>query len=95
MFISNEATYGEIRFCYILAKLAKYGSLYYKLIKPKHCPIVFLLRYLREQLDKENSRCKENGEKENERLREEVGTKACIVGKIVRSRKKWTGHISE
>ena len=26
-------------------------------------------------------------------LREEVGTKACIVGKIVKSRMKWTGHI--
>ena len=26
-------------------------------------------------------------------LREEVGTKACIVGKIVKSRVKWAGHI--
>ena len=26
-------------------------------------------------------------------LREEVGTKACIVGKIVKSRMKWAGHI--
>ena len=26
-------------------------------------------------------------------LREEVGTKACIVGKIVTSRMKWTGHM--
>ena len=26
-------------------------------------------------------------------LREEVGTKACIVGKIVQSRMKWAGHI--
>ena len=26
-------------------------------------------------------------------LREEVGTKACIVGKIVKSRMKWTGHM--
>ena len=26
-------------------------------------------------------------------LREEVGTKACIVGKIVRSRMKWAGHM--
>ena len=25
-------------------------------------------------------------------LREEVGTKACIVGKIVKSRMKWAGH---
>ena len=34
---------------------------------------------MREQLDKENSRCKESGEKENERR--EVET--CLVGKIV------------
>ena len=26
-------------------------------------------------------------------LREEVGTKACTVGKIVKSRIKWAGHI--
>ena len=26
-------------------------------------------------------------------LREEVGTKACIVGKIVNSRMKWAGHM--
>ena len=26
-------------------------------------------------------------------LREEVGTKAFIVGKIVKSRVKWTGHM--
>ena len=26
-------------------------------------------------------------------MREEVGTKACIVGKIVKSRTKWTGHM--
>ena len=26
-------------------------------------------------------------------LREEVGTKACIVGKIVKSRMKWAGHM--
>ena len=26
-------------------------------------------------------------------LREEVGTKACIVGKIVKSRTKWAGHM--
>ena len=26
-------------------------------------------------------------------LREEVGTKVCIVGKIVKSRMKWAGHI--
>ena len=26
-------------------------------------------------------------------LREEVGSKACIVGKIVKSRKKWAGHM--
>ena len=26
-------------------------------------------------------------------LREEVGTKACIVGKIVKSRMKWAGHV--
>ena len=26
-------------------------------------------------------------------LREEVGTKACIGGKIVRSRVKWAGHM--
>ena len=26
-------------------------------------------------------------------LREEVGTKACIVGKIVKSRMKWAGHL--
>ena len=25
--------------------------------------------------------------------REEVGTKACIVGKIVKSRMKWAGHM--
>ena len=27
-------------------------------------------------------------------LREEVGTKACIVGKIVKSRVKWAGHMA-
>ena len=27
------------------------------------------------------------------RLREEVGTKACMVGKIVKSRMKWAGHM--
>ena len=26
-------------------------------------------------------------------LREEIGTKACIVGKIVKSRIKWAGHV--
>ena len=26
-------------------------------------------------------------------LREEVGTKACIVGKLVKSRMKWAGHM--
>ena len=26
-------------------------------------------------------------------LREELGTKACIVGKIVKSRMKWAGHM--
>ena len=26
-------------------------------------------------------------------LREEVGTKACIVGRIVKSRMKWAGHM--
>ena len=26
-------------------------------------------------------------------LREEVGCKACIVGKIVKSRMKWAGHM--
>ena len=26
-------------------------------------------------------------------LREEVGTKACIVGKIVKNRMKWAGHM--
>ena len=26
-------------------------------------------------------------------LREEVGTKVCIVGKIVKSRMKWAGHM--
>ena len=26
-------------------------------------------------------------------LREEVGTNACIVGKIVKSRMKWAGHM--
>ena len=26
-------------------------------------------------------------------LREEVGTKACIVGRIVKSRLKWAGHM--
>ena len=26
-------------------------------------------------------------------LREEVGTKACIVGNIVKSRMKWAGHM--
>ena len=26
-------------------------------------------------------------------LREEVGTKACIIGKIVKSRMKWAGHM--
>ena len=26
-------------------------------------------------------------------VREEVGTKACIVGKIVKSRMKWAGHV--
>ena len=28
-------------------------------------------------------------------LREEVGTKACIVGKIVNRRMKWAGHMIE
>ena len=28
-------------------------------------------------------------------LREEVGTKACIAGKIVKSRMKWAEHRSE
>ena len=27
------------------------------------------------------------------RIREEVGTKVCIVGKIVKSRMKWAGHM--
>ena len=27
-------------------------------------------------------------------LREEVGTKACIVGKIVKSRRKWAGLLT-
>ena len=26
-------------------------------------------------------------------LRDEIGTKACIVGKIVKSRMKWAGHM--
>ena len=26
-------------------------------------------------------------------MREEVGTKACIIGKIVKSRMKWAGHM--
>ena len=26
-------------------------------------------------------------------LRKEVGTKACVAGKIVKSRMKWSGHI--
>ena len=26
-------------------------------------------------------------------LRDEVGTKACIVGQIVKSRMKWAGHM--
>ena len=26
-------------------------------------------------------------------LREEVGTKACLIGKIVKSRMKWAGHM--
>ena len=26
-------------------------------------------------------------------LREEDGTKACIVGKIIKSRMKWAGHM--
>ena len=26
-------------------------------------------------------------------MREQVGTKACIVGKIVKSRMKWAGHM--
>ena len=26
-------------------------------------------------------------------LREEVGTEACIVGKIVKTRMKWAGHM--
>ena len=29
-----------------------------------------------------------------EDLREEVGTKACIGGKIVKSRMKWAGHMT-
>ena len=46
------------------------------------------------QLDKENSWCKDSGEKENERhLGKEVRTKACLVGKIVKSRMKWAGHM--
>ena len=28
-----------------------------------------------------------------EDMREEVGSKACIVGKIVKSRVKWAGHM--
>ena len=28
-------------------------------------------------------------------LREEGGTKACIVGKIVKSRMKWAGHMKD
>ena len=37
------------------------------------------------------------GENENERsdLREEVGTKDCVVGRIVQSRIKWSGHNNE
>ena len=56
------------------------------------CPNVNNINYnMREQLDKEN---KESGEKENEKpKREEVGTKACIIGKIVKSRMKWAGHM--
>ena len=43
-------------------------------------------RVMREQLDKENSQCNQSREKENERpiYREEVGTKACVVSKIVK-----------
>ena len=44
----------------------------------------------REQLDKKTSRCKESGEKDNERHKRR--TKACIVGKIINSRMKWAGH---
>ena len=44
---------------------------------------------MREQLDKENNRSKERMKD----LREEVGTKACIGGKIVRTRMKWARHI--
>ena len=28
-------------------------------------------------------------------LRKEVGTKVCIIGKIVKSRMKWTGHMKD
>ena len=45
------------------------------------------------QLDRENSQCKDSGEKENYRhLGKEVRTKACLVGKIVKSWMKWSGH---
>ena len=39
-----------------------------------------------EQLDKENICCNASGEKEK-------GNKGCVVGKIVKSRMKWAGHL--
>ena len=48
---------------------------------------------MREQLDKENSRCKRVERRRTKDLREEVGTKACIVCKIVKSRIKLAKHM--
>ena len=44
---------------------------------------------MREQLDKENSLVS----REERRRMKEVGTKACMVGKIVKIRMKWAGHM--
>ena len=43
---------------------------------------------MREQLDKDNISCKDSGKRRMQGTRDEVGTKACMVGKIVKSRTK-------
>ena len=48
---------------------------------------------MREQLNKENSRCKESGRMRMKDLSDDVGAKACTVGSIVNGRIKWAGHM--
>ena len=51
---------------------------------------------MREQRDKENSRCKESGEKQNESPLEEKKLELRLeFGEIVKSRMKWAGTWSE